>query len=125
MSTCARCSAPAVEAHHPSGRVNSTYLDADFTIDLCLACHRSEHRIRAALDLDKVAPSSLVEVVEVALRRVAVTLGRLADGPAWITRLAEACRRWADLLAMASTHLDHHHPGWRLAVSPTLIGGTR
>ncbi len=114
MSVCARCSAPAVEAHHPSGRIDGSYLDPDFTVDQCLGCHRSEHAIRAALDLDKVAPASLVEVVEVALRRVAVTLGRI-DGPAWFAHLAEACRRWADLLAEAVAALDRHHAGWRLA----------
>ena len=114
MSACARCSAPAVEAHHPSGRIAGAYLDADFTVDQCLGCHRSEHAIRVALDLDKATPASLVEVVEVALRRVAVTLGRI-DGAAWLARLAEACRHWADLLAEAVTALDVHHAGWRLA----------
>ncbi len=111
---CDRCSAPAVEAHHPSGRIGGRYLDPGFTLGQCLDCHRGEHAIRAALDLDKVAPSSLVEVVEVALRRVAVTLGRL-DGPDWIARLAEACRHWADLLASAVARLDADHPGWRVA----------
>jgi len=122
--SCTRCSAPAVEAHHPSGRIAGTYLDAGFTIGLCLECHRGEHAIRAALDLDTAAPASLVEVVEVALRRVAVTLGRF-EGPAWVANLAEACRRWADLLGRAAALLDHHHPGWRLAVGSEAIGGTR
>lgn len=122
--SCARCSAPAVEAHHPSGRIAGRYLDAGFTIGLCLECHRGEHAIRAALDLDTAAPASLVEVVEVALRRVAVTLGRF-EGPAWVANLAEACRRWADLLGGAAALLDRHHPGWRLAVGTELIGGTR
>lgn len=112
--TCARCSAPAVETHHPSGRIAGAYLDPGFTVDLCLDCHRGEHAIRAALDLDKAAPASLVEVVEVALRRVAVTLGRF-NGPVWLDGLAEACRRWADLLAEAVAVLDVHHAGWRLA----------
>lgn len=112
MSACARCTAPAVEAHHPSGCIAGTYLDPDFTIDLCLGCHRGEHAIRTALDLDKAAPASLVEVVEIALRRVAVTLGRI-DGPTWLAGLAEACRRWADLLAQAVAALDLHHAGWR------------
>lgn len=114
MTTCARCSDPAVEAHHPSGRIAGAYLDAAFTVDLCLGCHRGEHAIRAALDLEKAAPASLVEAVEVALRRVAVTLGRF-EGPVWVAALAEACRRWADLLAEAVAVLDVHHDGWRLA----------
>ena len=122
--TCACCSAPAVEAHHPSGRIAGAYLDADFTIHLCLDCHRGEHAIRAALDLDKANPASLVEVVEVALRRVAVTLSRL-DATSWIGRLAEACRRWADLLAEAVAALDLHHTGWRLAAGSQPTGGTR
>lgn len=116
--SCDRCSAPAVEAHHPSGRIAGRYLDAGFTFDLCLDCHRGEHAIRSALDLDKAAPASLVEVVEVALRRVAVTLGRFEGSPAWITGLAEACRHWADLLAEAAARLDIEHPGWRLAARP-------
>lgn len=114
--TCARCSAPADETHHPSGRIAGAYLDAGFTVDLCLGCHRGEHAIRAALDLDKAAPASLVEVVEVALRRVAVTLGRL-DGPVWVAGLAEACRRWADLLASAVCALDAALPMWRAATT--------
>ncbi len=111
---CARCSAAAIEAHHPSGRIDGAYLDPGFTVDLCLDCHRGEHAIRAALGIDKAAPASLVEVVEVALRRVAVTLGRI-NGPTWLARLAEACRGWADLLASAVTALDRHHAGWRAA----------
>ena len=114
--TCARCSADAVEAHHPSGRIARSYLDPDLTVDLCLGCHRGEHAIRAALDLDRATPASLVEVVEVALRRVAVTLGRI-NGPSWLAGLAEACRRWADLLAEAVAALDLHHAGWRLAAA--------
>ncbi len=113
MSVCARCSAPAVEAHHPSGRIAGDYLDRGFTVDLCLDCHRGEHAVRAALDLDKTTPATLVEVVEVALRRVAVTLGRF-DGPVWLAHLAEACRRWADLLAAFVEALDLYHDGWRL-----------
>lgn len=124
MSTCARCPAPAVEAHHPSGRIAGAYLDADFTIYLCLDCHRGEHAIRAALDLDKATPASLVEVVEVTLRRVAVTLGRLVECPVWVAQVAEACRHWADLLAEAITALDDHYPDWRLTVGPERIGGT-
>ncbi len=120
---CARCSAPAVEAHHPSGRIGGAYLDPDFTVDLCIDCHRGEHAIRAALDLDKATPASLVEAVEVALRRLAVTLGRIG-GPPWIVRLAEACRRWADLLAEAVAALDRHHAGWRLAASRQTTGAT-
>lgn len=114
--TCARCSAPAVEAHHPSGRIAGAYLDPGFTVDLCLDCHRGEHAIRAALDLDKAAPASLVEVVEVALRRVAVTLGRF-NGPVWLDGLAEACRRWADLLAAAVEALYAALPMWRAATT--------
>lgn len=122
--TCARCSTVAVEAHHPSGRIAGAYLDPAFTLDLCLDCHRGEHAIRAALDLDKAAPATLVEVVEVALRRVAVTLGRLGAEPLWAARLAEACRHWADLLAEAATRLDHDRPGWRLATGSQPNRGT-
>lgn len=116
MSACARCCAPAVEAHHPSGRIGGRYLDAGFTVGLCLGCHRSEHAIRAALDLDKAAPASLVEVVEVALRRVAVTLGRF-EGPAWVAGLAETCRHWADLLGHFVSNLDAALPVWRAAIN--------
>lgn len=83
---CRRCGAPAAEAHHPEGTVAGRYLSPNFIVTFCIACHRSEHRLRAAVGLDRgLGHLGPLEMVEVSLRRLGLHLGFAApaDDPFW------------------------------------------
>ena len=45
LGSCLYCGAPAVHAHHPTGRAGpkQSYFDAGFTVALCRSCHVAEH----------------------------------------------------------------------------------
>lgn len=56
MTICLRCrsSAEHSEAHHPTGKVSGCYVDPDFTVTLCRACHVAEHELWRVRSIDSV-----------------------------------------------------------------------
>lgn len=119
---CLRCGAPATVRHHPTGRLDSRYHDAALVVALCDACHGAEHAARRALGLehDGPAPETMVERAALVLRRIAVTLGRLAELPAlgaFLDGLAQLLARFAEGLDGHVAALDVAVPGWRQVVA--------
>lgn len=89
-----------LEGHHVAGRANDELLLAT----LCLNCHTKagalQNEVGALPPGDR--PSGL-EALELALRSLAT----------FFEMLAEACYRWAVLLAQAVVVLDENLPAWR------------
>ena len=99
--TCVACGALAeVEAHHVTGRAGRglDYLDPEFTIELCKACHDLEHVAARRAGLAWPAGPHISH----RLARTANLLCRLIDAgrlPAWLTPLAELLAEAAEALA--------------------------
>jgi len=132
---CARCGRPATEGHHPTGRSRRAYLDPELIVGLCRRCHAGEHAVVEALGLAggrwddlRLAELNGIERVELCLRRLAVTCGRLSrtgPGPAapdlWAL-LARAFNRWAAELGAEVARLNHEHPDWRTSPVGSMKG---
>lgn len=73
LGSCVICGRPARELHHPTGRdAEGRYLDACWTVPLCLACHRQDLPLWRDFGLD-----ALTDPVVARLGRDAFFLGRL------------------------------------------------
>ena len=113
-----RCGDIAVDRHHPTWRgTDGAYLDPGFKVTLCHDCHElAGDDIRVA-QLDRSAGPTVLETLELSLRRVAVFLARF-DASSWAP-LALGLARWcldkADGLAGEIARLDHATPSWRTA----------
>ncbi|MGH3427235.1 MAG: hypothetical protein ACRDQZ_06665 [Mycobacteriales bacterium] len=113
---CTGCGRPGVHEHHLTLRdEHGRRLDEDLVVWLCKACHLGEHNTLRILELERaVGPLTVVERVELRLRRVAAFLVRLGVpfrvlcGP-----LGVAMSRWADDLAGHTRGLDLRFPNWR------------
>ncbi len=95
-------------------RPGGAYLAPGWTVPLCRACHRCEHRLRAILDLDSFVAGNAFEAVEAALRRAGITLGRSGEHDQ-----AVALVGLAERLAGGVRLLDTRDPGWRRAAEGT------
>jgi hypothetical protein len=128
MSTkppCLICGAKATTAHHPTGRDPlNAYLDPMFTVPACHDHHTLAHDDWFTLGVpepnrgarSKPERLTYVERVEWRLRRLAAGAGRLAAAfpeHAWIARLAECLKCWADELARDIAARDRRDPYWR------------
>ena len=120
------CGKRADELHHPTARVagdGSPYLDPDFRVP---ACH-DDHALAGddQLRMTDIEPNlsredaTILDRIEVRLRRVAAFGGRIAEVlpvaalVALIAGLATHLDRWANELASAIGILDAAMPGWR------------
>lgn len=120
------CGRPADELHHPTARVagdGTPYLDPEFRVP---ACH-DDHALAGddQLRMADVEPDlaredvTIIDRVEVRLRRVAAFSGRIAEVlplAALVTLIAgwgTHLERWANELASAIAILDAAMPGWR------------
>jgi hypothetical protein len=125
MSTrCLICGAGECDGHHATGRApNGRYLDPDVKLPLCHDHHELVGDDWRTLGVGDRKPRnlpkqdlSLIEQVELRLRRAAVVAGRLAaehpDWP-WLAALARALKRWADELARHIAAQDRRDPDWR------------
>lgn len=76
MSRCLFCGAPAAERHHPTAQLtgSSSYLDASFTVPVCIRCHHAEHAVWRQIGLDEIESPLLAR-----LCRTTWLVGRLAD----------------------------------------------
>ncbi|MGA2165215.1 MAG: hypothetical protein ABSH36_12195 [Solirubrobacteraceae bacterium] len=125
MSTqCLYCAGDNALRHHPTGRDNQgSYLDSGLMLPFCHDHHELIHDDWRTLDIqdsdsgERSAPRlSLVERVELRLRRLAATAGRIAAAfprCAWIGELARSFKRWADELACFIAALDRRDTEWR------------
>ena len=120
------CGAPAEELHHPTGRVageGSPYLDPGFRAP---ACHNDHALIyddqRRMVDLEPdltQTDATILDRLEVRLRRVAAFVGRVGEAIgiaaliALMAGLATHVERWANELGSAIAILDAAMPGWR------------
>ena len=121
---CLWCGAPAWRGHHPTGRgPDGRYLDPELRLPYCHDHHElcgDDWRV-LGIDDSKRGPAPartlpLIERVELRLRRLAATVGRLADAHPqheWLAALARALKRWADELASDVAARDRRDPGWR------------
>jgi hypothetical protein len=76
LGRCLFCLSPAEELHHPTCRLrpDRPYLDPEWTIPLCIPCHRAEHAAWRDFGLDDIADPE-----EARVRRNLWFLGRLRD----------------------------------------------
>jgi hypothetical protein len=90
-----------LEDHHVLGAAHAPAV----TVALCRNCHAIEsERLRdAGIPLGSDPQRSVVEVVEIVLRGLALFLRSLAD----------ALEQFADQLQVLVAGLDRHFPGWR------------
>jgi hypothetical protein len=126
---CPFCGGDASVGHHMTGRDrDDRYLDPRLAPSTCHDDHELIHDDWRTLGVDDrlskkereqaraAGPSTLVERVEMRLRRAAVFFSRLAaqhpEWP-WLAATAEALRRWADELARDIAARDQRDPGWR------------
>jgi hypothetical protein len=121
---CLVCTCRGSLGHHPTGRdPQGVYLDPDLKLPFCHDDHELAHDDWRMLRIadparggEGAVPLTLVERVELRLRRLAATTGRLAaacPGWVWIGELARSFKRWADELALDIRARDQRDPGWR------------
>jgi hypothetical protein len=121
---CLWCGAAGCRGHHPTGRgPDGRYLDPDLTFPSCHDHHELSHDDWRALGIQDCEhgqepgrPPSFIERVELRLRRLAATVGRLAEAHPqhkWLATLARALKCWADELARDIAVRDKRDPGWR------------
>jgi hypothetical protein len=121
---CLVCGATECLRHHPTGRgPDGRYLDPDLRLPYCHDNHELSHDDWRLLGIQAgeqghVSERQLafIERVELRLRRLAVTAGRMADAHPehrWLAALARALKRWADELARDIAARDRRDAGWR------------
>ncbi len=119
MSVCAVCGRKGRwRGHHPIGKDNEDrYLDPDLIMELCHDHHQLCHDDWHTFDLEKVKGRlTLIERVELALRRLAPALARVDAGGGGDTfwgRLAATCVMLAVALRRVVDALDELFPEWR------------
>jgi hypothetical protein len=110
--------------HHPTGRgPDGRYLDPNLKLPYCHDHHELSHDDWRALWIDDSERDrqperrlTFIERVERRLRRLAATVGRLAEAHPqhkWWAALARALKCWADELAHHLAAQDRRDPGWR------------
>jgi hypothetical protein len=117
---CLLCREPDTCRHHLTGRdAGGAYLDPALQSPLCPSCHPLAHEDwNTAGVRDRITPTTLLDSLQLRLRRTALFLGRLAPtipGPVGqlMAGLAEAMASWAGQLALALAALDATFPTWR------------
>lgn len=120
---CADTAHPRV--HHPIGRDHTdNYVDPNLVMELCHTHHMLCHDDWHTFNMEKVpAQLTLLEIVELALRRLAPALARVdmsAGGNTFWGRLAASCVVLAIMLARVVAAFDELFPEWR--VNPVFYG---
>ncbi len=121
---CVACGGAACLNHHPTGRdTDGRYLDPDLKFPSCHDDHELFHDDWRTLGVedskrgqDPERMLSFIERVALRLRRLAASVGRLAEAypeQKWLAAGARALQRWADELACFIAALDRRDPGWR------------
>ena len=121
---CLVCGDPACQGNHPTGRgSDGRYLDPDLRLPYCHDHHELFHDDWRTLGIDDCKRArepertlSFIERVELRLRRLAATVGRVAEAHPqhkWLAALARALKCWADELARDIAVRDKRDPGWR------------
>ncbi len=119
MTTCMICRERANRRmHHPIGRDHENqYIDPDLVMELCHDHHMLCHDDWRTFDLEKVdGRLTLIESVELALRRLAPALARVDAGGGGDTfwgRLAATCVMLAVALRRVVDAFDQLFPEWR------------
>jgi hypothetical protein len=116
---CEFCGGPADQLHHCTGRDHEDqYLDPMLVLPSDHDCHVFVHDDWRHEEIDELKqPRSIVEYIEIRLRRLAMNLARIdqrSGGGTFWGLLAEAVMRWAEELEDHVRLLDNHYPGWRL-----------
>lgn len=104
--------------HHPIGRdEKARQIDPDLVMELCHDHHMLCHDDWYTFELVEVTSRlTLIEVVELALRRLAPALARIDAGQGGDTfwgRLAATCVMLAISLRVTIEVLDSQYPEWR------------
>jgi hypothetical protein len=118
--TCVRCGAAGHDQHHPTWRgSDGRYVDPAFTVPLCHDCHELTGDDTRTAGLAGSAATSVLESLELSLRRLAVFLARFDAGPCAPLTLGFArwCLTRADELSREIGRLDRSLPAWRIAGS--------
>jgi hypothetical protein len=121
---CLWCGSSDCRVHHPTGRgPDGRYLDRDLRFPCCHDHHELSHDDWRALGIHDLgrnqAPErklARVERVELRLRRLAVTVARLAEAypqHEWSAAFARALKQWADELARDIAARDKRDKEWR------------
>ena len=115
---CIFCGRLSERRHHPTGKdEHDRYLDPEFTVPTCHDHHELVGDDRRTLGLETSdLPLTLLDRVELRLRRMAIDAARLAQRHPenrWFALAAELAARWAGELAAFRHHLDQRDPGWR------------
>jgi hypothetical protein len=121
---CLVCGAAGCRGHHPTGRgPDGRYLDPDLTFPSCHDHHELSHDDWRALGIQDCEHGqepgqrlAFIERVELRLRRLAATVGRVAEAHPqhkWLAAPARVLKRMADELACFIAALDQRDPGWR------------
>jgi hypothetical protein len=115
---CEFCGGSCDQLHHPTGRDHEgRYLDPMLVLRSDHSCHVFVHDDWRHEEIDELKqPRSIVEYIEIRLRRLAMNLGRIdqrSGGGTFWGRLAEAFMTWAEELRDHVRLLDRHYPGWR------------
>src|SRR5579862_9294448 len=115
---CSYCGRAVERLHHPTGKdEGNRYLDREFTVPTCHDHHELLGDDRRTLGLEATdAPLTLLDRVELRLRRMAIDAARLArahPGNRWFELAAKLLARWAGELAAFRRHLDVRDPTWR------------
>jgi hypothetical protein len=121
---CLWCGAAGWRGHHPTGRgPDGEYLDPELRLPYCHDHHELSHDDWRTLEVHASGRSDeperglcFIERVALRLRRLAATVGRLAEAHPqykWLAAGARALKCWADELACFVAVLDKRDPGWR------------
>lgn len=116
MSACHVCQRRATRDHHPTGRdTEGEYLDPDLRMELCHSHHELCHDDWHTFELETIEePLTVIELVAVGMRRLALTLARVDGGnDTFWGRLAGSLVDWAVRLEGFVTLLDDRLPEWR------------
>ena len=93
---CARCGVDArIEEHHPTCRgADGFHLHPDFTVPLCIPCHRGAHCMLRSLGINK----TIVDSPGLVLHRIAAFDSYMAMSDCPVVLGSEVARRRASAL---------------------------
>ena len=117
MSDCLICQRQATRDHPPNGRgPDGEYLDPDLVMELCHSHHELCHDDWHTFGLANPSGRTVVELLELGMRRIALGLSRVdiaSDDNTFWGRMAAFLVVWASRLRQFVAALDAIFPTWR------------
>lgn len=115
---CSTCDHIAQHDHHLTGRGgDGEQLDPSLTVPVCFDCHDLLHDHLRLDQVDRpLANTSVPEVIERRLRRMAIFLSEVAQWQSslvWVAAVAIKLDAMADQLRRHIAMLDRNFEGWR------------